>query len=319
MKSFRAVSPCRSFLSKAITFAGIVSVLLSAGIAQVQADVLQVRKLSDAALFIQGPTANILAVASSEGLILVDGGEAAWYDELRQVLTEHFPDTPIRALINTHWHPEHTGANVPLGMEGVEIIAHENTRLWLGTEIWQRWSGKTFPPMAEAGRPSRILWDDEVLQIGDTRLHTGFIWNAHTDGDIWVFFEDENILVTGGLVSNGRWPEIDWWTGGYIGGMLDSFVSLLSVPDDSTRIIPAYGEVMTLNELRQQNQMYLTILDRLHGFFINSYSLDDVLAEKPTAEFDSKMGDPAQFISLAYTGFQWRVRDPQNFRILNIP
>lgn len=298
---------------------GFVLALAFSGTAVAQAQTIETRRLSDSALFIKGPQSNVLAVASSEGVILVDGGEASWYDELRRAVEENFPGQPIRALINTHWHPEQTGANVPLGREGVEIIAHENTMLWLSTEVWQRWSGKTFEPIAEEGLPTTTVWDDGALEIGDRTIQYGFMWNAHTDGDIWVYFEDENILVTGGLVSNGRWPDIDWWTGGYIGGMLNGFVSLLTVPNAETVIVPAYGDTMNLNELRAQNQMYLTILDRLHGSFIKSYSLQDVLAEKPTAEFDAKMGEPTRFLSLAYGGFKGRVRDPQNFRILNIP
>src|SRR5690606_11210777 len=85
---------------------------------------LETERLSERMLFIQGPDSNVLAVQSSEGLILVDGGHADWYDELRQTLEENFPGVPIRALFNTHWHPEQTGANIPFAAEGVEIIAH---------------------------------------------------------------------------------------------------------------------------------------------------------------------------------------------------
>ena len=101
--------------------------------------------------------------------------------------------------------------------------------------------------------------------------------------------------------------------------MLDSFISLLTVPTSETIIIPGYGDVMSLDELKAQNQMYLTIFDRLHAAFIRSSSISDVLDETPTAEFDAFMGDPTHFLSLAYEGFRLRVRDPQNFRILNIP
>lgn len=284
-----------------------------------QAVELESRRLSDSALFIKGPDSNVLAVQSSEGLILVDGGHAAWYDSLRRTLDEHFPGVPIRALINTHWHPEQTGANIPLGTEGVEIIAHENTMLWLGTEVWQRWSDKTFPPLPEAALPKTTFWNDGPMQIADRTVHFGHMWNAHTDGDIWVYFEDEDVLVTGGPVSNGRWPDIDWWTGGYIGGLLDGFVSLLTVPGDNTRIVPAFGEVMTLEELKAQNQMYITVFDRLHRMLIDSRSREEVLAAGITAEYDERMGDPTRFLTLAFDSFQPRIRDPQNFRILNIP
>ena len=293
--------------------------LFYAGTLQAQGIALETRRLSDNVLFVKGPDSNVLVVHSSEGLILVDGGHAHWYDSLRQSLEENFPGIPIRALINTQWHPEQTGANVPLGTEGVEIIAHENTMLWLSTEVWQRWSGKKYPPIAKAGLPTTTFFDDGVLQFGDLTLYYGFIWNAHTDGDIWVYFEEENVLVTGGLDSNGRWPEIDWSTGGYIGGLLDSFVSLLSVPDVNTRIIPAFGDIMNLEELKAQNQMYLTIFDRLHASIIQSHGVEDILAEKYTAEFDAAMGDPTLFMTLAFQSFKGRYRDAQNFRLLNIP
>lgn len=319
MKTKRAIQDSTSLLRHTACLALLsLSMNLTTPVSA-QSPTVETQRLSERALFIQGPDANVLAVQSSEGLILVDGGHADWYDALRGALEETFPGVPVRALFNTHWHPEQTGANVPLAAEGVEIIAHENTMLWLSTEIWQRWSDTTFQPLPEEALPTTTFLDDGSIQIGDRTVHYGHMWNAHTDGDIWVYFEDEDILATGGLVSNGRWPVIDWWTGGYIGGMLDSFVSLLTVPGENTRIVPGYGDLMTLDELRAQNQMYLTIFDRLHGSYINSNSLQDVLAEKLTAEYDPVMGDPTNFMTQAFQSFQGRLRDPQNFRLLNIP
>jgi cyclase len=280
---------------------------------------LQTQRLSEKALFVQGPNSNVLVVDSSEGLILVDGGHADWASELHTTIANEFPGRPYRALFNTHWHREQSGSNQTLGEKGVEIIAHENTMLWQSTEIWQRWSGQTFAPLPAAALPKTIFFDDGQKQIGDRTVHYGHLRNAHTDGDIWVYFEDENLLVTGGLVSNKSWPIIDWWTGGYIGGMLDSFVTLLTVPNANTKIIPASGALMNLAELRAQNQMYLTIFDRLHGSFIKSEALPELLAQKPTAEFDAAMGDPTQFLTLAFQSFQGHIRDPQNYRLLNIP
>jgi glyoxylase-like metal-dependent hydrolase (beta-lactamase superfamily II) len=88
---------------------------------------------------ILGPDATVLAADSDDGVILVDGGSAAWAAELLDTVGELFPGRPIRALINTHWHEEQTGANRALGERGVEIVAHENTTLWLGSEVWVRW------------------------------------------------------------------------------------------------------------------------------------------------------------------------------------
>lgn len=308
----------RNFLKTAALTSSAIF-LLSPCVLLAQPPQIQTTRLADKVLFIQGPDSNVLVVDSSEGLIMVDGGHADWYDSLHGAIAENFPGRPYRALFNTHWHREQTGSNQALGEKGVEIIAHENTMLWESTEIWQRWSGNTFAPLPAVALPQTTFYEDGAIQIGDRNVQYGYMREAHTDGDIWVYFEDEDVLVTGGLVSNGRWPEIDWWTGGFIGGMLDSFVSLMTVPTANTRIIPAYGGVMTLEQLKAQNQMYLTIFDRLHGAFIKSESIEEILLEQPTAEYNAEMGDPTQFLTLAFDSIKGHIRDPQNDRFLNIP
>jgi len=309
----------RSFLKTSALVAGSSLFAAAPCVLLAQAPEIQTQRLAEKVLFIKGPNSNVLVVDSSEGLILIDGGHSDWFDSLHGAIAENFPGRPYRALFNTHWHREQSGSNQALGEKGVEIIAHENTMLWQSTEVWQRWSGITFPPLPAVALPKTTFFEDGAIQIGDRNVQYGYMRGAHTDGDIWVYFEDEDVLVTGGLVSNGRWPELDWWTGGFIGGMMDSFVSLLTVPTAGTRIIPAYGDVMTLEQLRAQNQMYLTIFDRIHGAFIKSESIDEILIAKPTAEFGAEMGDPTQFLTLAFESIQGHLRDPQSDRILNIP
>jgi cyclase len=319
MESNYSFTGRRSFLKKSAILTGSVMPLLNTKGVFAQAATVKAERLADKVLFVEGPDSNVLVVDSSEGLIMIDGGHADWFDSLHSAITEHFPGRPYRALFNTQWHREQTGSNLPLGEQGVEIIAHENTMLWQSTEVWQRWSGITFPPLPAVALPKTTFFEDGAIQLGDRNVQYGYLRNAHTDGDIWVYFEDENVLVTGGLVSNGRWPELDWWTGGFIGGLLDSFVSLMTVPNENTKIIPAYGNIMTLAELKAQNQMYLTIFDRLHGSYIKSETLEELLLAKPTAEFDAAMGDPTQFLTLAFDSIKGHVRDPQNDRFLNIP
>lgn len=307
------------FARSAILTGSALLALFWAGSLGAQTAAVETQKLSDKVLFVKGPDSNVLVVDSSEGLILVDGGAPAWQDALHGAIAENFPGRPYRALFNTHWHPEQTGSNAKLGEQGVEIIAHENTMLWESTEVWQRWSGITFPPLPAAALPKTVFYEDGSMQIGDRTVQYGYLRGAHTDGDIWVYFEDEDILVTGGLVSNGRWPELDWWTGGFIGTMLDAFATLLTIPTENTKIVPAFGAVMNLADLRAQNQMYLTIFDRLHRSVISSEDAQELLAGKPTAEFDAQMGDPTLFMTLAFDSFRGHVRDPQNDRFLNIP
>ena len=319
MKSNQGIPGRRSILKKMAVLTGSAIPLVSSGVTFAQALSIRAERLSDKVLLVKGPDSNVLVVDSNEGLIMVDGGHADWFDGLHSAIAENFPGKTYRALFNTHWHREQTGSNLTLGEQGVEIIAHENTKLWLSTEVWQRWSDIIFPPLPAAALPATIFFMDGAMQIGDSHVQYGYLRGAHTDGDIWVYFEDENVLVTGGLVANGRWPDLDWYTGGFIGSMLDSFVSLLTVPNENTKIIPAYGDIMTLEELRAQNQMYLTIFDRLHASFIKSESLAELLRAKPTAEFDAEMGDPTRFLTLAFQSIRGHLRDPQNDRFLNLP
>lgn len=319
IESKRGTQGRRRFLKTSAVLTGSAISLAGTGVLFAQDSSVQTERLADKVLFVKGPDSNVLVVDSNEGLIMVDGGHADWVDALHRAIGENFPGRPYRALFNTHWHREQTGSNQFLGEQGVEIIAHENTMLWQSTEVWQRWSDITFPPLPQSALPTTVFFEDGAIQIGDRKVQYGYMRSAHTDGDIWVYFEDEEVLVTGGLVSNGRWPDIDWWTGGFIGSMLDSFVSLLTVPNENTKIIPAYGDIMTLEELRAQNQMYLTIFDRLHASFIKSESLEELLIAKPTAEYDAAMGDPTRFLTLAFQSIRGHLRDPQNDRFLNIP
>jgi cyclase len=276
-------------------------------------------RLSPRALAVFGPDANSLAIESDDGVILVDGGSAAWSEALLARVDAEFGSKPIRALINTHWHPEQVGSNVALGSRGTEIVAHENTKLWLGTDTWVRWSGEKYPPLPTAGLPSKTFLDSASLQLAGRTVECGYHLNAHTDGDVSAFFANENVLATGGAVSNDGWPVIDWWTGGWLGGMLDAYDALIGIADDSTRIVPSRGPVMSVSELRAQQAMYLTIFDRLQDMLRASFGTEEVLAAHPTAEFDEQWGDPTQFVTLAFQSLWGHVRDAYDTRLRTIP
>jgi glyoxylase-like metal-dependent hydrolase (beta-lactamase superfamily II) len=276
-------------------------------------------RLSPRALAVLGPDANALAVEGDDGVILVDGGSTAWSEALLARVDAEFASKPIRALLNTHWHPEHVGSNVALGSRGAEIVAHENTKLWLGTETWVRWSGEKYAPLPAVGLPSKTFLESTSLQLAGRSVDCRYLLNAHTDGDVSAFFADENVLVTGGAVSNDGWPVIDWWTGGWIGGMLDAYDALIGMADESTRIIPSRGPVMSVDELRSQQAMYVTIFDRLQDMLRKSFGTDEVLATRPTAEFDAQWGDPKQFVTLAFHSLWGHIRDAYDTRLRTIP
>jgi glyoxylase-like metal-dependent hydrolase (beta-lactamase superfamily II) len=276
-------------------------------------------KVSPRTLAVFGPDANAVAVEGDDGVILVDGGSAAWSEALLARVEAEFASKPIRALVNTHWHPEQVGSNVALGGRGAEIVAHENTKLWLGTETWVRWSGHKYPPLPAAGLPNKTFLDSTSLRLAGRTVDCRYLLNAHTDGDVCAYFSDDNVLVTGGAVSNDGWPVVDWWTGGWIGGMLDAYDALIGIADESTRIVPSRGPVMSLGELRSQQAMYLTIFDRLQDMLRKSFGTDEVLAAQPTAEFDEQWGDPTQFVTLAFHSLWGHIRDAYDTRLRTIP
>ncbi len=265
-----------------------------------------------------GPNGNVLAADSDDGVVLVDGGHASWADALLTTIEAAFPGKPVRALVNTHWHEEQTGANRVLGERGVEIIAHENTKLWLGSEVWVRWSDKKYPPLSKAAQPTTTVYDPGTLTIGGRRVEHGWARDAHTDGDLYLFFPDENVLVAGGFVSNAGWPVIDWWTGGWTMGMLNGFDRLLEVANARTRIVPAVGPLMSLAELKEQHAMYLTVFERIHAMLIKAFAVDEVVAARPTAEYDARWGDPTQFVTLAFQSTWGHLRDAHDTRLRNI-
>ena len=304
----------RDLLRQAVALAG-AALFRAPLIAQ---PALATTALSERMRVIAGPDGNVLAADSGDGIILVDGGHASWADALLQTVGGLFSGKPVRALFNTHWHEEQTGANRALGERGVEIIAHENTKLWLGTEVWVRWSDKKYPPLPKAAQPTTSVYDPGRMTFGGRAVEYGWARDAHTDGDLFVFFPDENVLVAGGFVSNTTWPVIDWWTGGWTVGMLNGFDRLLEVANERTRIVPAVGPIMSFAELQAQHAMYLTVFERIHGSLIKALGVEETVAAKPTAEFDAKYGDPKQFVTLALQSTWGHLRDAHDTRLRNI-
>src|SRR5437660_1176663 len=155
---------------------------------------------------------------------------------------------PVHTIFNTHWHPEQTGLNEQLGKAGATIIAHENTRLWLTTDIAWPWSGQRFKRVPKIAQPNKTFYTTGEL---NRDVQYGYIPDAaHTDGDLYVSFPKQNVLVVGDVVSGAGWPVVDYATGGWIGGIVGGLQRLQTLADADTRIVPARGPVLVLADLR---------------------------------------------------------------------
>ena len=273
--------------------------------------------IADGVTLIGGAGANVVAVGGPGGAVLVDGGLPENAAAVVDLALSRTKTRKVDTLFNTGWRPEHTGANDLVGGQGARILAHENTRLWMGTEIWVRWEDRTYAPRAKAARPNKTFYANGSLALGKETAEYGYLLQAHTDGDAYVFFRKANVLVCGGAVSNQGWPTIDWSTGGWIGstgraqtlnvieiptygGMNGALQTLIGLADDKTVIVPGRGPVMTRADLKAQSAMYTTIADRLRDELYKGKGTTEVVAAGPTREFDAKMGDPRQFTTLAF-------------------
>lgn len=277
--------------------------------AQQPAEPIAATKLADRYVLLTGAGCNVLMVTGPDGVLLVDGGLPQRSSELLQMIAAQSNGARVQALFNTHWHLEHTGVNEALAHTGTTIIAHENTKLWMGAEIISRWQNQTYPPRPTAARPTRTFYTKETMTFGGERIEYGHLGQAHTDGDIYVFFPGPNILMTGDVVSVGRYPILDCATHGWIGGLSDATRTLLALTDAQTRVIPGTGPVQTQADLKAQADMCGTMRTRFVEMMRKGMGATEMLAAAPTKEFDARWGDPTLFITNAYPGLWGHVRE----------
>jgi glyoxylase-like metal-dependent hydrolase (beta-lactamase superfamily II) len=275
--------------------------------AQAQVAAVGTTSLTEALRVLTVGPVNVVAKTAPEGLVLVDGGPAGSRAALLEAVAALPSSGPIHTLFNTHWHPEQTGLNEHVGTAGGAIIAQENTRLWLSTDITYPWDGSRFEPLPEVAQPNKTFYDQGELDSG---IRYGYLRHAaHTDGDLYVQFPDENVLAVGDTVSSAGWPFIDWWTGGWIGGVVGNLELLLSLADAATRIVPARGPMLRRTDLEAQYGMYNVIYERLARMLNAGRGPDEVVAARPTAEFDADMGPPDEFVRRAFESL-WAYLSP---------
>ena len=290
-------------------FLGALAGAAGASLCRAEATPLAATKLTDSIVQITGAGSNVLAVTGPDSVLMIDGGLKERSDELLKFVSQQSGGRPVQTLFNTHWHPEHTGSNETLGKAGAKIVASENTKLWLSTEIDFGWQKKTFEPVPKAALPTQTFYTSAKMTFGKEPMEYALMPQAHTDGDIYIFFPASNILVAGDVVSVGSYPILDYTTGGWIGGMVNAQKTLLQLGDADTRIIPGSGPVQTKADLQALNEMCNTLRDRFLKLMKQGMGPKQMIAAKPTKEYDEKWGDPELFIANAYMGLWGHVRE----------
>jgi cyclase len=298
----------RKFLQTAVWGAAAVRAF-----AQQPGSSITATKLADNFTLLSGGGGNVLVFKNAEGVLMVDGGSPERSGTLMDAVSQIAGGAPIRVLFNTHWHLEQTGSNDRIGRTGAKIIAQENTRLWMKRDILVEWqNNKVYPPRAKEALPTETFLNHEspkTLTFGNEEIRYGHLFQAHTDGDIYVYFPGPNILMAGDVVSVGSYPILDYSTHGWIGGMANASRDLLQIVNDQTRIIPGTGAIQSRADLQAQADMLNTVRGRLVAMMRLGYGAKDMLADAPTREFDAKWGNPTLFITSAYPGLWGHARE----------
>jgi cyclase len=267
-------------------------------------------RLSDDLFVVRIPgESNVIARTSANGVLLVDGGSARASDALMKAISGLPGGGAVHTIFNTHWHPEQTGSNDQLGQAGRTIIAHENTRLWLTTDVTWPWNGQRFKRLPKTAQPNKTFYTTGTLESLSSgtpsgrslAVRYGYLPDAaHTDGDMYVYFAQQNVLAVGDAVSGQGWPVVDYVTGGWIGGIVGGLQRLQTLVNEDTRIVPGRGPVLGLKDLKAQSEMYGTIYDRLSQLLNKGRGPSEAVAAQPTKEFDAQMGNPDEFVRRAF-------------------
>jgi glyoxylase-like metal-dependent hydrolase (beta-lactamase superfamily II) len=264
-----------------------------------------VEKLRDNIAVLIGSGGNIAVLHGPEGKLLIDAGLAGSRAQISAGLAS-LGAAPVRHVVNTHWHFDHTDGNAWLHGEGATIVAHENTRKRLSNATRVEDWDFTFPPAPKDALPTRVFAKDEKLEFGGTTVVLKYYGPAHTDTDVSAEFADENIIHLGDTWWNGHYPFVDYSTGGSIDGMIKATEANLARGSEKTVFIPGHGPVGDRVHLAEYRDMLVTIRERVATLKKQGRSIQDVIAAQPTASYDPKWGSfvvhPEFFVRLVYAG-----------------
>jgi glyoxylase-like metal-dependent hydrolase (beta-lactamase superfamily II) len=252
---------------------------------------------------LMGSGGNIGVSVGEDGVLLIDAEYAPLSEKIKAAVAALSPK-PIRFLLNTHWHGDHTGGNANFGKEGVTIIAHDNIRKRLSTDQFNELFNWKTPASPPAALPVITFSDSITLHLNGDEIHFVHVDTAHTDGDAIAHFVNANVIQTGDLIFSEGFPFIDLASGGSVDGYIAADRKILAMANDQTLIIPGHGHLTNEKEL----ETYLNMITIIHDNILNQVKAgktkDEVLASKPTKDYDAVWGKgfmkPDVFVGIVY-------------------
>lgn len=250
-----------------------------------------------------GQGGNIGVLAGPDGTFIIDDQYAPLSAKIQSALMA-LSVKPVRFVVNTHWHGDHTGGNENFGAAGAILVAHENVRKRMSTDQFIEAFKMKVAPAPAGALPVVTFTDQLTFHWNGEKIRVFHVKNAHTDGDAIVYFQDSNVFHMGDTFFNGFYPFIDGSSGGGMDGMIAAVDQILPMANAETKFIPGHGPLATHADLVAYRRMLVTVRDRISAMVRRKRTLDQVIAGKPTAEFDATWGkgflNPETFIAIVY-------------------
>jgi cyclase len=291
----------------AVLFAGTAVAQQNVDFSKVE---IKMTDLGNKTYMLQGQGGNITVAVGNDGIIMVDSEFAPLHDKIKAAIEKLSP-LPVKYLINTHYHGDHTGGNALFHKDGATVVAEDNIRVRLAAgNAPNGLTGAKMPPQPADALPTDTYYGgSKTVQVGGRKALLTHVYNAHTDGDTWIYFDDANVLDTGDTFTNtGRYNTIDFTNGGDIRGLIRAVDAYLKVANDQTKIVPGHGQLAKKADLVAWREMLVTSRDRIQKLFDEGQSEQQVLAAKPLADLDKKWAANDQqaqnWVRMVYNSFR---------------
>ncbi len=236
---------------------------------------------------LQGAGGNITVAVARDAVLMVDSEFAPLHGKIVAAI-QKITRTPIRYLVDTHFHGDHTGGNARFARDGVLVVAHQNVKKRMMAGTTNGLTGNKTPPAPAAALPGKTYRRALSIRLVGIVADLVHIRRAHTDGDTYVWFKVPNVLATGDTFTNGRYPNIDFANGGNIKGVIDSANLYLGFVDDKTHIVPGHGPLATKADLVAFRDLMVTARDRMIALIKAGKTEAEIVAARPFADYDAK-------------------------------
>ena len=295
--------PARHFATATLIAAAILTSAFAQNMDKVE---IKTEKLSPSTYVLYGSGGNIGLSIGDDAVFLVDDQYAPLTPKIAAAI-KALTDKPVQFVLNTHWHGDHTGGNENFRKTGTLIIAHNNTRKRLSAEQFLVHINRKIPPSADAALPVVTFSGDMTFHINGDEVFVFHMPSAHTDGDAVVHFRKSNVVHMGDTLWHNIYPVIDSRAGGTPEGMIAAADRVLALADDNTKIIPGHGPLAAKADLKAFRDMLATTAGRVKAMVKEGKKLDEVIAAKPTADFDERWGKsfftPLRFTEMLFGAY----------------